>query len=178
MTMTNPKPEESNDLRRGMEAFAGIEAAPLNMPDMLNVVPVSPEIEFRWGNRVASDGLRFQQLVYSGFQPAEPKDVKGCPQMLIRDGKVIYGDLILMKISKRKYRGALLHNHNVSVRQMQKFTTANREGQKLSRQEILDASIGGPPELRSKLRAFTPSDKETEGMISEQQKQDAANANK
>jgi hypothetical protein len=170
MTMTNPQ-QPQVDTR---EAFAGIKAAPLHLPDMLNLKPVNPQIAFRWGNRVASDGLRFQQLTYSGFQTALPTDVKNCPQMLVKDGKVIYGDLILMKIARNLYEGALLHNHNVSVKRADRLRTTDNDGNEIDRREYVNRAVAaGPPELRAKLKSFIPSQAETEGIISAQQSADA-----
>jgi len=160
MTMTNPKPGDQG-VERGMEAFVGIEARPLHMPNLLDVKPVSPEITFRWGHRLAGEGLRYQQLIYAGFLPAEPKDVKDVPQMLVKDGKVIYGELILMKIATKLYQGALLHNHNTAIRRGDRFKTTDNDGNEIKRTARVDAAIqNAPPALRNKLRAFVPSTEE------------------
>lgn len=95
-----------------------IVAKPLRAPNFLNLKPRNPNMCLFFGNRAVGEkesGMRYDQLIAMGFAPAEPKDVitfKGdpCPPSLCRDGRIMYGDLILLKIPRVDYVGALKWN--------------------------------------------------------------------
>jgi hypothetical protein len=95
-----------------------IVAAPLVMPDFINVPPARPDIAFRWINYKAGDGLRFTQAQAQGWAVAQAIDVKGnylTPYKKEGGSKYINGDLILMKIDKKRYLGALKYKHQVAA---------------------------------------------------------------
>ena len=163
MTMTNP-PAPMVTVKNFMrspevDAFVGLDPCPLGM-ESFEPIPVNPEICFRWVNRIAGEGLRFAQCVYSGFEVAVPTDVKDCPKLWIKDGKIIRGDQILMKMSKKKYYAALKYNHNLSVQK------ADRMRIKENAQEIQSQTRSrAPNEIARKISTFVPSEAEVEKMI-------------
>lgn len=99
-------------------SYADIEAKPLRAPNFINLVPINPNVSIRWGNRsvgVKESTMRYDELIAMGFVPAEPKDVKTsnglpCPPSLVKDNRVFYGDVILLKIARKDYIGALKWN--------------------------------------------------------------------
>jgi hypothetical protein len=98
--------------------YEQIEAKPLRSPNFINLKPKNPNMSLFWGNRAVGEkesGLRYDQLIAMGFVPALPADVltsEGgiCPPSICRDGRVMYGDLILLKIPRAAYIGALKWN--------------------------------------------------------------------
>src|SRR5882762_8127413 len=95
-----------------------IEAKPLRSPNFINLLPTNPNMALFWGNRAVGEkesGLRYDQLIAMGFVPAKPEDVltsvgTNCPPSICRDGRIMYGDLILLKIPRADYVGALKWN--------------------------------------------------------------------
>ena len=112
MSMTNQR-----QTQEFADPFPGVEARPLQLPDFVNVKPKNPGISFRWVNRsvgIKESTQRLDEMIFAGFVPATPAecqipDQKGgyvpIPPNLIKDGKIIRGDLILMKIDKKAYEG-------------------------------------------------------------------------
>ncbi len=95
-----------------------IEAKPLRAPNFINLKPKNPNLSLFWGNRAVGEkesGLRYDQLIAMGFVPARPEDVLSnegltCPPSICKDGRIMYGDLILLKIPRKDYIGALKWN--------------------------------------------------------------------
>jgi hypothetical protein len=98
--------------------YEQIEAKPLRQPNFIALKPKNPNMSLFWGNRAVGEkesGLRYDQLIAMGFVPASPLDVltnlgQECPKSLLRDGRIMYGDLILLKIPRADYVGALKWN--------------------------------------------------------------------
>ena len=103
--------------------YEQIEAKPLRAPNFINLYPVNPNLSLFWGNRAVGEkesGLRYDQLTAMGFVPAQPTEVFSrnpetgqrlpCPPSICRDGRIMYGDLILLKIPRADYVGALKWN--------------------------------------------------------------------
>src|SRR5229473_2140948 len=103
--------------------YEQIEAKPLRAPNFINLYPNNPNMSLFWGNRAVGEkesGLRYDQLTAMGFVPAQPIDVFSknpetgqklpCPPSICRDGRIMYGDLILLKIPRADYVGALKWN--------------------------------------------------------------------
>lgn len=98
--------------------YEQIEAKPLRAPNFINLKPKNPNMSLFWGNRAVGEkesGLRYDQLIAMGFVPAKPEDVVTmdgltCPPSICRDGRIMYGDLILLKIPRADYIGALKWN--------------------------------------------------------------------
>lgn len=143
-----------------------IVARPLMQPDFLNVKSKNPAMSVRWVNLKSGEGLRHSQMVASGFVNAVPADAimpngSALPTHLLRDGKVIFGDLILMKISRAQYDGALKYNEEQARLRMRKTTMA-QHGRKTV------AEVPAPPELLRKLQMFEPSLEETNKLIGDE----------
>src|SRR5229473_2931556 len=81
-----------------------IEAKPLRAPNFISLRHKNPNMSLFWGNRAVGEkesGLRYDQLIAMGFVPAKPEDVTSmeghpCPPSICRDGRIMYGDLILL----------------------------------------------------------------------------------
>ena len=112
---TSPPPPPAG-LKPAVEVaipYEQIEAKPLRSPNFLNLVPKNPNMSLFFGNRSVGEkesGLRYDQLISMGFVPAKPEDVltnlgQPCPPSLCRDGRIMYGDLILLKMPRADYIG-------------------------------------------------------------------------
>lgn len=94
--------------------YEQIEAKPLRAPNFINLRPRNPNLSLFWGNRAVGEkesGLRYDQLIAMGFVPAKPEDVltsvgTDCPPSICRDGRIMYGDLILLKMPRKDYIGS------------------------------------------------------------------------
>ncbi len=164
MSMTNQQQAQEFG-----DPFPGVEARPLQLPDFVNVKPKNPGVSFRWVNR--SVGLkestqRLDEMVFAGFVPVRPDealvpDLKGgfkpIPPNLIKDGKIIRGDLILMKIDKAAYEGALKYNWERSVARLhpdRQLQTGRKQLATAVAQQGVPREVGRT--LASKLQAFRP----------------------
>jgi hypothetical protein len=165
MAVTNPKQPSASSL----EAYAGYEASPLVTQNLIEkIVPINPELDIRWLNRVAGDGLRLNSMIYAGFELYKPEELKmkdgsKIPAMMLKDGKVMFGDLIAGKMTKVKYRGAKRHNYEVAL------ASANRMAVDQSVVNKVNTEIhrGVPNEIRSKVQAFIPSPEEIKSKVGE-----------
>jgi hypothetical protein len=128
--------------------YEQIEAKPLRAPNMTSLKPKNPNISLYWGNRAVGEKestLRYDQLIAMGFVPAKPDDVwmmagtdkLPCPQSLQRDGRVLYGDLILLKIGRAEYIGAQKWNEQSARLRVKRPGVAMNTG---ASQDIKDAS--------------------------------------
>jgi hypothetical protein len=110
-----------------------IEAKPLRSPNFINLLPKNPNMSLFWGNRAVGEkesGLRYDQLIAMGFVPAKPDQAYTrnpetgqklpVPQSLCRDGRVMYGDLILLIIPRADYVGAQKWNEQSARRRVKK----------------------------------------------------------
>lgn len=160
MAMTNQS--QSENIR---DPFPGIEARPLQLPDFVNIKSKNPAVAFRWVNRavgIQGSTQRLDEMVYAGFQPVSPSEAcmpNGNPIMpnLIKNGQIIRGDLILMKIDRASYDGALKYNWERSIARMH----PDRQLQTGRKQLANEVSKAGVPTsvartLASKLQAFRP----------------------
>lgn len=140
-----------------------IVARPLVTPDLVNVQPKDRNWIFRWGNRVAggvdNKGQRIEQLKAMGFFIAKPVDVLNCPESFKKNDQVVYGDLLLMKMSRAKYLGALKYNEQQALARLGPGA-ATRAGKADLEREL--AASGVPPSVRGKIQVFTPSKEEAE----------------
>lgn len=131
-------------------------ARPLTSPDFTSVVPVNPGIRFRWVNRIHGNegrGGRFEEAKSSGFVPANEKDIKGVVSAhMKRDGCIIYGDLILMKIDRKLYDGALKYNEEQARRRVATVTMG--QGRKELGQALNE--VPGSRENKDKVKLYNP----------------------
>ena len=129
-----PKAITSASLPEGRVAFNDpndpyptVQARPLQMPDFVNIKSKNPVNALRWCNRVAGEGQRLDQVTYAGFRPAKPDECYmpgrdgsqvAIPASMVKDGKILYGDLICMLIERAAYDGALKHNWERAINRM------------------------------------------------------------
>ena len=108
--------------------YSQIEAKPLRAPNFINLKHKNPNMSLFWGNRAVGEkesGLRYDQLIAMGFVPAKPDDIRTmegltCPPSICRDGRIMYGDLILLMLPKKDYVGALKWNEQNARLRMKK----------------------------------------------------------
>jgi|SRR5690348_16190529 len=134
-----------------------IVAKPLIDPDFTNFKPKNPNLIFRFGNRVAQGGGRYDQLVAMGFVPATYADVdettRKIPDHMKRDSKIIYGDLILMKMSRVDYIGALKNNERNALARLGKGDQL-AQGKKQMKDALNEVS--GSSTDKAKVKLFRP----------------------
>jgi hypothetical protein len=142
-----------------------VEAKPLRSPNFLNLKPKNASLALYWGNRSVGEkesSLRYNQLLAMGFVPAKPEEITDqfgnpCPEALTRDGRVLCGDLILLKISKADYYGALKYNAQSAAMRVRKFGVAmdggRAEHQATESREIPKSALSGLPK---KVSAYVP----------------------
>ena len=139
------------------EPYPGIVARPLNQPDFLNVRPKNPLIAFRWVNRSAGGGQRLDQMTYSGFILALPVDCISVLPSQVKNGRIEDGDLVLMKIDRKIYEGALKHNWRRAVNRLHPKAQV-QNGQNVLRDAV--RAVGVPPDIGRKLSTFQPNERE------------------
>lgn len=145
-----------------------IEARPLTMPDFINLQPKDQNLRFRWINfKVGKDEstLRYEQALAQGFQNATVDDIKGIvPDAYKREAgkRIVNGDVILMKISRRVYDGALLHKDQQAMKLAAK-TDAKARGVDTVSQTV--KATGAPAEIAKLVRPFAPSEAEVSGLV-------------
>jgi hypothetical protein len=128
-----------------------------------NLRPKNPEVMFRGITHtvITKDGpsfVRFEQAKAQGYQVATAADVVGAvPASLLREGKIINGDLILMKISSAAYRGALKWKDQQAIRATQKVGVADQAKNEIQRAA---QETNMPQRLSRKLNPFAPSGSE------------------
>jgi hypothetical protein len=145
-----------------------IVAKPLSMGDgFFNLRPKSPDVVFRAiAHRVATNSglstMRYEQARGQGYVNVTVADVAGTvPPSCIRENgqQIVNGDLILMKIGRKDYRGALKWKDLQAIRSTQRATTIET-GENELRRAAMETNM--PPRLARKLSPFTPSPKELE----------------
>lgn len=138
-----------------------IVAKPLRAPNFINLYPKNPNMTLYWGNKAVGEkesGMRFDQLIAMGFVPARAEDVysrnpetgakMSCPGSLVRDGRIQYGDVILLKIPRVDYIGAVKWNEQSARMRVKKPGVAIETGAK--------RDIGGPEVLKTSDGRSTP----------------------
>lgn len=158
--IVNPTPEEAIS-----QAFdeGSIVAKPLTSPDFTGVKLRNPNLIGRWVNRSAMSGLHFGHMEACGFVPTSPSDVIPEQAVMIKamtkDGRLIYGDLIHMKIPRRDYIGALKFNVESANRRVSRAAQQASFNSELKK-ATQEASVSVPPALKGKIQSFVPSDSE------------------
>lgn len=133
---------------------APIVAKPLVDPDFTKLRPKNKALTVFWGNRVANNGLRIEDLKARGFRVAKVEDFEGPPVALIKDGKIIRGDLLALIIPTRDYLGQQLHNAQTAERRVSRQQVI-QDG-KNNLQEDLRAAGGLPARHKGKISVFQP----------------------
>src|SRR5579859_1447283 len=114
MPLTNPIPTDPNPGHiTAPELAEDIRAIPLVAPDFTNPELKNPDVIGRWIEFKARDGFRYQQALSQGYVPVTLSDLKDPNDLKVyckeAGTKYINGDVILMKIDRRRYYGALKH---------------------------------------------------------------------
>jgi hypothetical protein len=120
MPLTNPIPADPTVRRiNAPELDEDIKAIPLVAPDFTNPEFKSPDIIGRWIEFKARDGLRYQQALAQGYTNVTMSDLADSASLKVyckeAGTKYINGDVILMKIDRRRYLGALKHRFHQSA---------------------------------------------------------------
>lgn len=164
--MTNPAPARTFD---PSDPYPGIVARPLQLPDFVNVKHKNPGLSLRWVNRsvgVKESTQRLDEMIYAGFRPVRPDEILQVDQggrtrpimpNLIKDGKVIRGDLILMCIEREAYEGALKYNWERAVARLhpeRQLATGQKQLQKAVAERGVPRGVAAT--LHQKLQAFRP----------------------
>jgi hypothetical protein len=142
-----------------------VVARPLQMPEFEHFVPVDPSMEFRLVNFKVGDkesGLRFEQMKAAGYVVASPADVKNLAKTYVTtDGKIIVGDVILMKIKKSLIDGAKKWNWERAQRR--RGRSLNREAQRGADADL--RSSGAPRSQLNKISTFVPNADELGALV-------------
>jgi hypothetical protein len=161
MAMINQTPSNAVTIDLN-DPYPTIEARPLQLPDFVNLKPRDPMMSLRWVNRSAGNGQRLDEMTFAGFLPVKPEEVtmpNGTAVLpsFVRNGQVIRGDLICMKIPRRQYEGALKYNWKRAVARLHPGSQLQTGTAQLTKSV---KEQGVPPvvarTLASKLQAFRP----------------------
>lgn len=165
--------------------YEQIEAKPLRTPNFIGLYPKNLNMCLYWGNRAVGEkesGLRYDQLIAMGFVPAKPDDVYAknpetgakvmCPPSICRDGRIMYGDLILLKIPRADYIGALKWNEQSARARVRKpgvamNTAATKDigGREVLKSDGREAM--GPAGFPHKVSTFVPALAEVDAKTSD-----------
>jgi hypothetical protein len=151
------------------ELYDSLVAEPLVLPNFINLQPSSPDIKFRYVNFSVGEkesGIRYSQMRAAGYVNATLKDIKDFekfpPEYQQSDGSIRIGDVILMKVDRSKYIGALKWKDDQARRLGRlRGTTGNvrdasgKAGMQ-SFSQSLQSESGAPPTLLNKVAAFMP----------------------
>lgn len=153
-----------------------IEAKPLRPPNFLNLRPKNPNMSLFFGNRAVGkeeSGLRYDQLITMGFVPAKPEDVltnegHPCPPSMCKDGRIMFGDLILLKIPRADYVGSIKWNEQNARLRVKKPGVAlsgdSRERQATDSRQQPTQALNIPS---SKVSTYVPNLAETDAKTSD-----------
>jgi len=150
--------------------WSQIEAKPLRAPNFIGLKHKNPNISLFWGNRAVGEkesGLRYDQLIAMGFVPAKPDEVltlpidgkpsMSCPPSICRDGRIMYGDLILLKIPRADYLGALKWNEqNARMRVKRPGVAIEGSHGELQASDIRRQPVDALASLPKKVSAYVP----------------------
>jgi hypothetical protein len=116
MTSKNVPGAKVSPLEQGLVVSDDqIKAIPLSAPGWQNVKWKNPVISGRWVNYVAQKGQRFEEAVGQGYLVVKDTDAE-VPGVPFKDGAFRKGDLILMKMDRARYIGAIKYNEELSLR--------------------------------------------------------------
>lgn len=137
-----------------------IEARPLGYGSLLDVKPIRTEYAYRWINRF--NRQRFLEAKALGFQLATKEDVEIVEEM-IQDGAIMVGDLILMKMQKIRYFGALKAK---DLRSLNLGTKKKLDEKGLSEGQKTIEKLGPAEKIRRQVSVYNPPIGEIDGKIS------------
>ena len=164
-----PRPPSAQVKPRGMapELDEAIIARPLQLPDSDNIHLKDKSFEPRWVNFSVGEKespLRFHQMKAAGFTVVKPDEVEGgiASSYETIDGKIVNGDVVLMKVKKEVYHGALKWNWEKAQRRrgMKAMTDTGKDYIK----EDLRAT-GAPLSQLKKISSFVPGQAEINTLV-------------
>jgi hypothetical protein len=136
-----------------------IIAKPLYINDAYKIKSKDKHYAYYWGNWKAGGGLRYNQLIAMGFSNASEEDLlpkeQGGHQAQIDGGKLILGDVILMKMPRNKYLAHLKYNMQKSSSML--IPQKIHEQAKRIAGSIVTSGHGMPSMDRHKGDVFIPS---------------------
>lgn len=135
-----------------------IVAKPLSSPDFLGVKAKDPAKSVRWVNRMYENGHRVDVHAAQGFEIAKPDEVlkldgTPIPPSIVKNGQIVFGDLICMILPKPDYYGALLNNHNKAVRRLTR-SGIHQRGEHMMEEEL--TQVPGKTSDKKKIVVYTP----------------------
>lgn len=132
-----------------------IVAKSLGQQNNLEPKILRKEYAYRWVNRLSDNGGRYTNCLHQGFVNATVKDVQILNDSMVKDGHIIVGDLILMKMPKLQYfqhikKNAVQAEASVSPKALKAVGT--QEGNKAI------GSVGAPRsyDISSKVSFYHP----------------------
>lgn len=157
-----------------------LDARPLTIPEFTNIKPANPAIYLRFVNCAIAtkegqvSTLRFNQMVAAGFVVATINDVHPLDRPKIagyvQDGgsKIINGDLILMKHSRKRINAAFRDNENKAQRLGSRAETVQRGKRYVS----AEVSMKNPTsENAGKISVFSPSQEDIDNLLGKEGKE-------
>lgn len=154
-----------------------IVAKPLRLPDFINIKHNNPNMSMFWGNRSVGDKeskMRYSQLIAMGFLPAQPNECHlvapdgrklPVPDALAIDGRILWGDLIALKIPRVDYIGVQKWNAQTAENRVRKpgmmadiskgASNSSEDADKLATSSVSD--ITRSPRLAGKVSFYEPS---------------------
>lgn len=142
-----------------------IVAKPLRSPNFLNLKPKNPNMSLYFGNRAVGEkesGMRYDELIAKGFRPAKPEEVltntnNPVPASLCRDGRIMYGDLILLIMPRVDYVGSQKWNAETAALRVRKFGSGlDASGERANPQSALSDISNSKAAREGKVKAYIP----------------------
>lgn len=136
-----------------------IVAKPLVDADFTRLKPKNPLMSLYFGNRIANNGLRIEDLKARGFRLATPDEIvtqdgKPVSEGLIKNGHVQRGDLLLLIIPKADYVGQLNYNRQSADARVSR--AANNQRMKDELGNALKEVGGLPSRYKGKIQIYSP----------------------
>jgi hypothetical protein len=156
------QPSAHPSLQEKEISYQDIVAKPLRPPNFMNLKPKNPNMSLFFGNRAVGEkesGMRYDQLITMGFRAAVPAEVltmegKAVPPSIIRDGRIMFGDLILLIIPKADYIGSQKWNEQTARLRVKKPGVALEGDTQAADSRIAPTSV--MPNLGKKVQTFIP----------------------
>ena len=149
------------------ELDEAIIARPLNMPAADNIVLKDKSFSPRWVNYSVGEKestLRFHQMKAAGYSVVSPAEIESGLSTAYEtvDGKIVNGDVVLMKIKKEELYAALKWNWEKAQRR-RGFRAMAEQGKDFIQEDL--RATGAPPSQLRKVSAFVPGQTELNSLV-------------
>jgi hypothetical protein len=145
-----------------------IIAKPLGVPAAEGIKIKNMAFKYRWVARLSSGGSMYARRKAQGWTDATIEDAEPNSVELTNDGgRLLYGDLILMKIPLQRYQEAMKYTMQRGL-QLQRDTQylTNSKGETPSVDVRADENIvRHKPEQNKQIQTFTPSQAELDAKM-------------